>query len=58
VDSFLNRKRALVPVEVQSQSYPTRDTQMIRFELDNVQPEVDIEHKSGHPEAVRVVIIH
>jgi len=58
VDSLLNVKRALVPVEIQNQVHPSGDTEMIRFDLDDVQLEVNIQHKSGQSDAVWVVIIH
>ncbi len=58
MESFLNQKRAYVPIEVQSQSLPTEDTQMMRFDLNEVQIEVDIVHKPGQPDEVRVVRVY
>ena len=58
VDSLWNVKRALVPVEVLSVPSRSGDTQTIRFDLDDVQLEVNIQHKSGQSDAVWVVNGH
>jgi hypothetical protein len=58
VEWFLNLKRTNIPVEVQTESMPTEDTQMMRFDLGDVQIEVDIQHKPGQPDEVRVVSLH
>jgi hypothetical protein len=58
MDSFFNKKQVWVPVEVQSYSFPKKDTQMMRFDLNEVQIEVDIVHKPGQPDEVSVVTVY